>query len=189
MTPATTWPRTVAAVGIIVTLVLQLADTIGVAQDAGLDGTAVTTAVINWFSFFTTLSAVMAVIALLVRSGTIRISAAAYTLVAGVGYFTLLGGLTDPVGSVAWWTNLVLHAVVPAVMLVDLWVSRHGAHIASRGRIVGSALVLPAVWAVINLRSGNEVFSGSCAGKCGCPAVGMVQNHRPTIFIFCLQQQ
>lgn len=148
MTPATTWPRTVAAVGIIVTLVLQLADTIGVAQDAGLDGTAVTTAVINWFSFFTTLSAVMAVIALLVRSGTIRISAAAYTLVAAVGYFTLLGGLTDPVGSVAWWTNLVLHAVVPLVMLVDLWVSRHGAHIASRGRIVGSALVLPAVWAV-----------------------------------------
>ena len=57
MTPATTWPRTVAAVGIIVTLVLQLADTIGVAQDAGLDGAAVTTAVINWFSFFTTLSA------------------------------------------------------------------------------------------------------------------------------------
>lgn len=142
------WPRTVAAVGVVVTLVLQLIDTVGVAQDAGLDGPAVATAVVNWFSFFTTMSAFAAVLALLVRSSTVRISAAAYTVIAGIGYFALLGGLSEPPGSVAWWANLILHAVVPVVMLVDLWVGWHLSEVASPGRTVRSALVLPAVWAV-----------------------------------------
>ena len=142
------WLRTVAAAGIVVTLVLQLIDSVSVAQDAGLDGPAVATVVVNWFSFFTTLSAFAAVVALLVRSATVRVCAAAYTVVAGVGYFALLGGLSEPPGSVAWWANLILHAVVPVVMLVDLWVGRCLTEVASPGRTVRSALVFPAVWAV-----------------------------------------
>ena len=48
---------------------------------------------------------------------------------------------------------------------------------------------LPAVRAVIDLRSGDQILGGSCGGKCNLPAVCMVQGHGPSIFILCLQQQ
>lgn len=171
------WPRTVAAVGVVVTLVLQLLGTIGVAQGAGLDGPAVTTAVVNWFSFFTTLSAFAAVVALLVRSATVRISAAAYTVVAAIGYFALLGGLSEPPGSVAWWANLILHAVVPVGMLVDLWVGPHLVEVAPLGRTVRSALALPAVWAVYTQVRGPLVDAPFSSDPWWFPS-GFVDPHR-----------
>jgi hypothetical protein len=149
--------RTVAAVGIVLTLGVQLTDTVRLALDAGLGPADTVTAVVNWFSFFTTMSAAVAVVALLFRSATVRISAAAYTVIAGLGYFLLLGGLSDPVGSSDWWTNGILHAVVPVVMLVDLWVGRRSLVVSSGRSVLWKSLLLPAAWAVYTMIRGPLV--------------------------------
>lgn len=58
-----------------------------------------------------------------------------------------------------------------------------------QGMVLPQILDLPAVWAVVDLRSGNQMLGGSCRRKYGRLAVCVVQNHRPPIFLFCLQQQ
>lgn len=152
--------RLLAALGIVLTLVVQLVETIGFAQDDGRD---VGTVVLNWFSFFTTVSAITAVVALIVpprrAGGVLQICAACYTLVVGLGYNLLLRGAQGAPGDTGWWTNEVVHVVVPLVMLVDVWVTRREFRDPPRpglsgARIIAVVLALPAVWTVYILVRG-----------------------------------
>ena len=95
--------------------------------------TNIALSVTNFFSFFTILSNVGAVVVMLIgaaflvtRDGAdpgwfnlFRGSVATYMIVTGVVYNLLLRGIPLPQGTTLPWSNEVLHVVIPIVLLVD----------------------------------------------------------------------
>lgn len=133
------WPyvRIAAALLGLTALARQLTREIVTAQEATTEwGRDVATAVTNFFSFFTTLSGLIACIALLVgavwmlrtrRKGDVEprglavflAFASTYMITTGIVYNLLLRGLPSHSASEVW-TSEILHVALPIVMLLDV---------------------------------------------------------------------
>lgn len=128
------WLRAGTALLILAAVVAQLRVTIALAVESGRD---VTTTIVNFFSFFTIQSNLLAATVLLAggwwtwrraRRGedveprwlsVALASVTTYMIVTGVVYNTLLRGVELPQGTTVPWSNEVLHVVAPLFMLLD----------------------------------------------------------------------
>jgi hypothetical protein len=171
---ADTWSALRAAMAVLgaAAIIAQAVTSIGGAISNGRD---VGTTVANFFSFFTILSNVLAVIVLVSlvawywlrgRRGAspeprgIAIALASvttYMIITGVVYNTLLRGIPLPQGTTVPWSNEVLHVVAPLFLLVDLF-------LAPRRRCLGwgaiaAVLVFPLVWVVYTMLRGPLVIN------------------------------
>jgi hypothetical protein len=90
--------------------------------------TATTGSLVNFFSYFTILSNLLAIVVLLVgglldprdpRWAFLRGAATLYMVITGIVYAVLLSG--QDVGALAPWVNSAVHQVTPAVLAAD-WV-------------------------------------------------------------------
>ncbi|WP_226533478.1 Pr6Pr family membrane protein [Microbacterium paraoxydans] len=173
----TWWPyaRLAASVLAVAAIVAQLVRTLEIAVTSETEwGSHLPTVIVNFFSFFTILSNVLAAVALvagglwgvLARKTTSSeprwlaltlVCASTYAIVTGIVYNTLLRGIELPQGATVPWSNEVLHVIVPLIMLLDLL-------FAPRRRALGwSAVavtaVFPLVWVAYTMIRANLVIS------------------------------
>lgn len=156
---------------ILAAIVAQAIRTIGGAMDAGRD---VATTITNFFSFFTILSNVGAVIVLAWAAvwfwmrgrgeaseprglSLMLASVSTYMIVTGIVYNTLLRGIDLPQGTTVWWSNEILHLVGPLFLLADVF-------LAPRRRClgwgaIGVVLIFPLVWVAYTLLRGEHVVN------------------------------
>lgn len=159
------WLRVAAALLILAAIVAQLRATIGLAVENERD---LATTIVNFFSFFTIQSNLLAAIMLLVgafwtwrRDGgedveprwlSVALAAVTtYMIVTGIVYNTLLRGIELPQGTTVPWSNEVLHVVGPLFLLLDLlYAPKRRLH---RSTVVAIA-AYPVVWAGYTLVRG-----------------------------------
>ncbi|MGB4137554.1 MAG: Pr6Pr family membrane protein [Microbacterium sp.] len=176
------WARIAAAALTAAAIVAQLIRTVGRALDATDPWAAhLPTVATNFFSFFTILSNVGAVVALaaggvwMLRNAapsegastaeqqpeprwlaTLLICVATYMITTGIVYNVLLRGIPLDQGATVWWSNEVLHVVAPAFLLADVLLAPR------RRRLPWTTLwivaAFPAVWAVYTLLRANHVI-------------------------------
>lgn len=130
------------------------------------------TKVVNFFSFFTIQSNIVAGVALaigavvLIRGGrdavdpewyaVLRACATTYMVTTGIVYNLLLRGISLSQTDTVAWTNEVLHVVVPLLMLVD-WIFAPA--IRRLGwKTIGIVVIYPIVWAVYTMIRGPFVY-------------------------------
>ena len=123
-------------------------------------------ALVNFFSFFTILSNVGAVVVMLIgawllftRKGDdprwynlFRASVATYMIITGIVYNLLLRGIVLDQGSTLEWSNEILHVAVPILMLLD-WIFTPG-RTPIEWRDLWKVLVFPIVWVVYTMVRG-----------------------------------
>ena len=160
--------RIAGAVLVVVAVVVQLQASVSFWTDSGIQDIA--TKLVNFFSFFTIQSnliagatlAIGAIVLIRTRDGVdpgwfavLRLCATTYMVTTGVVYNLLLRGIPLPQGQTVGWTNEVLHVVVPLVMLAD-WLFAPG--IRRLGwKKVGIVVIYPIVWAVYTMIRGPFV--------------------------------
>lgn len=170
----TSWPyiRLAAAALGLAAIIRQLTLAISNALKADTPwGGHVPTVIANFFSYFTILSNVIAVVALVIGAiwmlrtsrsddpepawlATLFVCAATYMIVTGIVYNVLLRGISIAGISDAW-TNETLHVVIPLVMLADaLFAPRRRA--LSWGALL-IAVTFPIVWAAYTLIRANFI--------------------------------
>lgn len=156
--------RLAAAGAGIAAIVGQLITSLGYWSTHNVQNIAL--AITNFFSFFTILSNVGAVLVFLVgayllftRSGgdpvwynLVRASVATYMIVTGIVYNLLLRGIELPQGSTLEWSNEILHVVVPILALLD-WLFTPG-RLPIDWNQLWKMLVFPIVWAVYTMIRG-----------------------------------
>ena len=175
----TWWPyaRLAASVLAVAAIVAQLVRTLEIALASETAwGAHLPTVFVNFFSFFTILSNVLAAAALAIGGiwalanrrtaspeprwfAVFLVCASTYAIVTGVVYNTLLRGIELPQGSTVPWSNEVLHVVVPLIMLLDLLFAPRRR--ALRWSAVGIAAIFPIVWVAYTLIRANLVISPS----------------------------
>lgn len=178
----TWWPyaRLAASALAVAAIIGQLSLTVSNAlASATPHGGHIPTVVVNFFSFFTIESNVLAAVALAVGgvwalrqsdagkpdAGTaepgwlamLLACASTYMIVTGVVYNLLLRGIPLPQGATLPWSNEVLHVVIPLVMLADVL-------FAPRRRALGWSAVLvaaifPIVWVAYTLIRANLIVA------------------------------
>lgn len=155
------WVRIVFALLILAAVIAQLQVTVSGAVSAGRD---VATTLINFFSFFTVQSNLLAAAVLLMATATwwrrgrqpawltIALACATtYMLVTGVVYNALLRSVALPQGTTVPWSNEVLHLVGPAFLLLDLFVAqRHRL----KWWVIAVIAVYPLAWVAYTLTRG-----------------------------------
>lgn len=156
--------RLVTAAGIIAAIVAQFVRSIERTTEAGGDLGALG---INFFSFFTIDSNVLAAVAALVGvvvllrgSGatepswftTLRLAAVTYMTVTLVVYNLLLRGIELPQGQTVPWSNEILHVVAPLLVIVD-WLFAPGRN-RLEFRRMWTVVVFPVVWTAYTLIRG-----------------------------------
>jgi hypothetical protein len=123
-------------------------------------------ALVNFFSFFTILSNVGAIVVMLVgawllfrRTGAdprwynlFRAAVATYMIITGIVYNLLLRGIELPQGATLEWSNEILHVAVPIAMLLD-WLFTPGRS-PIEWRDLWKVLVFPIVWVVYTMVRG-----------------------------------
>lgn len=159
--------RLVIGLVIVAAIVGQLITSVEFWSGRGV--TNVASNVVNFFSFFTIQSNILAAAVLLVgafllvgRHGSdpgwfqsLRAAAVTYMVVTGIVYNLLLRGIELPQGATLGWSNEVLHAVAPAYLLLD-WLVSPGRSPLGPGRI-RAILVYPIVWVAYTLLRGPFV--------------------------------
>jgi hypothetical protein len=168
---ATTWSvlRLVMGLVIVAAVVTQLAASIATTIELGRD---LGTVIVNFFSFFTILSNVLAAAVLLWAAiarlrrpstateppalATVLACATTAMIITGIVYNTLLRSITLPQGSEPVpWSNEVLHLIGPLFLLLDLFLAP-----GRRGlpwRSVAVVLIYPLVWTAYTLVRGPLV--------------------------------
>ena len=157
--------RLVGAAAIAAAVVGQLLTSLAYWRD--VDGIAdPTIQVVNFFSFFTIESNLLAVVALVIGAvvllagrgpdprwfAVLRLCAATYMVTTGVVYNLLLRGIELPQGSTLPWSNEILHVVGPLWLLID-WCFAPGRRPLA-WRSVWVVIVFPVVWAGYTLIRG-----------------------------------
>jgi len=157
--------RLVVAGAIVAAIVGQLQTSLAYWRDtAGI--TDPTIQLVNFFSFFTIESNLLAVVVLvagavilLVRRGedprwfaVLRLCVVTYMVTTGVVYNLLLRGIELPQGSTLLWSNEILHVVGPVWMLLD-WLLAPGRRPLAWAS-VWVVIAFPVVWAGITLIRG-----------------------------------
>ncbi|WP_405218996.1 Pr6Pr family membrane protein [Agrococcus sp. Ld7] len=120
---------------------------------------------LNFFSFFTIESNVLAMVVLAVlvaaqlgrprigrRFDVLLLSVTTYMVVTGIVYNTLLRGIELPQGATLGWSNEILHLVAPLWMLVD-WLLSSGKRDV-RFPDLGIVVIFPIVWLSYTLLRG-----------------------------------
>ncbi len=164
--------RLAAAGAGIAAIVGQLDTSLTYWPQHGVTNTALS--VTNFFSFFTILSNVGAVVVFLVgaylllaRSGAdprwynlFRASVATYMIVTGIVYNLLLRNVELPQGSTLEWSNEILHVAIPILALLD-WLFTPGRTEIEWNQL-WKILVFPIVWVIYTMVRGpftpNEVL-------------------------------
>lgn len=163
-----------AATLALAAIVAQLAQTLSNAITADTPwGSHLPTVIVNFFSFFTVLSNLIAAVVLIIAAvwalrnrsavtephwlATLLMCASTYMIVTGIVYNTLLRGYVLPQGTTVPWSNEVLHLVFPLFLLADVF-------LAPRRRplpwsAVGVAAIFPVVWAAYTLLRANAVIA------------------------------
>lgn len=170
----TWWPyvRLLAAALALAAILRQLSLAISNARAAGTAwGSDVPTVVANFFSYFTILSNVSCVVALVLggvwmlrtrRStavepawlATLFACASTYIVVTGIVYNLLLRSISIAGISDAW-TNETLHVVIPLVLLVDAVLAPRRRPLP--WRTIGVVVVFPILWALYTMIRANLV--------------------------------
>lgn len=167
------WPvaRLAVALLCLAAIVRQLIVTVGNAQELWPD--QLPTVITNYFSYFTILSNLGAVVtlalgavwALRTRGGreaepawlaTLFVCVSTYMIVTGVVYNLLLRS-SEITGLAGAWTNEVLHVLGPVFLLVDALVAPRRRTLP--WRTVGIAAAFPIAWALYTLLRANLVSS------------------------------
>ncbi|CAG7614825.1 Pr6Pr family membrane protein [Leucobacter soli] len=167
------WPILRLLCGLLIlAAVWQQASTTFARAVAG--GSDLPTTIVNFFSFFTILSNVLAMLVLIVaalraftgadrRGGEPRwltlalASATSYMILTGIVYNVLLRSIPLDQGATVPWSNEVLHVVGPLFMLVDLlWAPGRAA---LRWSAVLEVLIFPILWVAYTLIRGPLVTS------------------------------
>jgi len=161
--------RLVVAAGIVAAIVGQLLTSLAFWRDsAGIADPTVQ--VVNFFSFFTIESNLLAAVVLvagavllLARRGedprwfaVLRLCAVTYMVTTGVVYNLLLRGIPLPQGATLPWSNEVLHVVVPIWLLLD-WLLAPGRR-RLRWAAVWVVVAFPVLWAGYTLVRGPLTF-------------------------------
>lgn len=120
---------------------------------------------LNFFSFFTIESNLLAMVVLAVlvaaqlgrprigrRFDLLLLCTTTYMVVTGIVYNTLLRGIELPQGATLGWSNEVLHLIAPLWMLVD-WLLSSGKRDV-RFRDLGVVAVYPVIWLAYTLLRG-----------------------------------
>lgn len=173
----TWWPyaRLAAAALALAAILGQLILTVSNALVADTAwGSHLPTVIANFFSFFTILSNVASVVVLTIAGGwglrhrkdaeaepgwlaTLLVCVSTYMIVTGIVYNVLLRGVELPQGATLWWSNELLHVVVPLFLLADVLLApRRRALPWSSVLIVA---VFPMVWAVYTLLRADLITS------------------------------
>ncbi|MBI5159959.1 MAG: Pr6Pr family membrane protein [Micrococcales bacterium] len=155
--------RSAGAVAILAAIVGQLITTSAFWDSRGI--TDHTILFVNFFSFFTIDSNVLAVVVLAVGAvvllrggveprlfGTVRAAVTAYMAVTGIVYNLLLRGVNVSEGLVLPWSNEVLHVVGPLLVVGD-WLFAPG-RAPLDWRRIRVILAFPIVWAAYTLLRG-----------------------------------
>jgi hypothetical protein len=165
--------RVAGAALVLVAIVVQFQSSSGLWAAAGIQD--IGTKVVNFFSFFTIQSNLIAGVTLaigaivLIRGGrdgvdprwfaTLRACATTYMVTTGIVYNLLLRGISLSQTDTVRWTNEVLHVVVPLLMLAD-WIFAPA--IRRLGwKTIGVIVIYPIVWAVYTMIRGPFVFDES----------------------------
>ena len=166
-----TWSvlRIVMAAVIIAAIVAQLIASVTRTADSGGD---VGTVVVNFFSFFTILSNLIAAIVLVWAAGsfwrrrpgepestalaTVLACASTYMVITGIVYNTLLRQIVLEQGSLPVpWSNEVLHLIGPLFLFIDVFVGP--GRRALRWSATGAVLAFPIAWVAYTLVRGPLV--------------------------------
>jgi hypothetical protein len=163
--PLVTVLRLAGAAAIVIAIVAQLQRTIENTVTAGGD---VGFVLVNFFSFFTIESNVLAIVSLAVgavlvgtgRSETVgftvfRLVAVTYMTVTLIVYNLLLRGIELPQGQTVPWSNEILHVVGPLLIIAD-WLFAPGRNRLEWNR-VWAVVAFPIVWAAYTLARGPIV--------------------------------
>ncbi|SFS09122.1 hypothetical protein SAMN04487783_1213 [Agrococcus baldri] len=155
--------RAVIAIAILAAVVGQLITSITFWTARGDESIPLN--VLNFFSFFTIESNVLAVMVLAVlvaaqlgrprigrRFDVLLLCVSTYMVVTGIVYNTLLRGIELPQGATLGWSNEVLHLIAPLWMLAD-WLLSSGKRELRFGdlRVV---VIFPLVWLAYTLLRG-----------------------------------
>jgi len=157
--------RFAGAAAIVAAIVAQLVRSIENTVAAGGD---IAFLLVNFFSFFTIESNVLAVVSLAVgavmvaggRTETVgftvfRLVTVTYMTVTLIVYNLLLRGIELPQGQTVLWSNEILHVVGPLVIIAD-WLLAPGRNRLEWSR-VWAVVVFPIVWAAYTLIRGPIV--------------------------------
>lgn len=163
--------RLATAAALIAAIVAQLLATLAYAVQHDQH---VPTVLANFFSFFTVESNVIGVVAMLAGGfwlvgrgrhvtheprgiSVLMLCASTYMITTGIVYNTLLRGIPLPQGTTVPWSNEVLHAIGPAIFLLDVLL-----RVARRpqpARWAWIVAVFPIVWVVYTLARGELITS------------------------------
>ncbi|MBC9926780.1 MULTISPECIES: Pr6Pr family membrane protein [unclassified Leucobacter] len=166
MTRVWPWVRLAGAALILAAVIAQLSVTITGAIDHHRD---VATTAVNFMSFFTIQSNLLAMVTLAVGAflswrrpatesrepiwfAALLASVTTYMIVTGIVYNTLLRGVALPQGTTVPWSNEVLHVIAPLILLLDLLVAP-GRRGLGWGRILTIA-AYPIAWVAYTLIRG-----------------------------------
>lgn len=172
-TPTATQPsmiRRIVLVGRAITAVLILAAIIGQLVTSVTFWTArgdasIPLNLLNFFSFFTIESNVLAMVVLGVlvaaqlgrprigrRFDVLLLSVTSFMVITGIVYNTLLRGIELPQGATLGWSNEILHLIAPLWMLID-WLLSSGKRDV-RFPDLGIVVIFPIVWLAYTLLRG-----------------------------------
>lgn len=155
-------------------IIAQLAKTLENARAATTSwGGHLLTVTVNFFSFFTVLSNLLAVIVLGIAAvwawrhrralqeprwlATVLMCVSTYMIVTGIVYNMLLRGVALPQGTTVPWSNEVLHVVIPLFLLVDVLVAPRRRALPWSSLLV--AAIFPIVWAAYTLIRANLIIA------------------------------
>ncbi|MBO9577313.1 MAG: Pr6Pr family membrane protein [Microbacteriaceae bacterium] len=160
--------RILVAGAIVAAIIGQLMTSLAFWRAAGIEDPTVQ--LVNFFSFFTILSNVLAAATLLIGAAllaggrgedprwfaVVRLCVTTYMVTTGIVYNLLLRGIELPQGTTLPWSNEVLHVVAPLWLLID-WLFAPGRP-ALRWRAVWAVVAFPIVWAVYTLVRGPLTY-------------------------------
>lgn len=122
--------------------------------------------ILNFFSFFTVESNLMAVFVLGLGAlyasgirkeptwfGTVRAAVTTYMVVTGLVYNILLRGIELPQGTTVGWSNEVLHVVAPIILLLDWFLIANPRRVTLRA--IWCIVSFPVLWVAYTLMRGS----------------------------------
>jgi len=156
-----------AAALVVVAIAAQLQRSLEVWSTQGVPD--IPTKLVNFFSFFTIQSNIIAAVSLaiggvlVVRSraadphwfAVLRVCATTYIATTGVVFNLLLRGLALPQDTTVVWTSEVMHVVIPIVVVLD-WLIAPGRRRLGFGAI-GVVVIYPIIWAAYTMVRGPWV--------------------------------
>ncbi|WP_449279419.1 Pr6Pr family membrane protein [Leucobacter sp. GX0328] len=169
------WGRLIVALAILAAVIGQLAVSIGFWTNRGDERIGLD--ILNFFSFFTIESNLLAMVVLLAQAiGRARgraggralhvavLCATTYMVITGIVYNTVLRSIELPQGTTLGWSNEMLHLIAPLWMLIDWLLTARTREL--RFAHIGVVVIYPVVWLAYTLMRGPATLNqGTGAGQ------------------------